>query len=452
MTPAGRLQAVIEALDLIRTDPRPADQVLHGFFRERRYIGGSDRRKVAALFWGVMRMRARLAADCALAEGSRPTDAQVRAEDGRRLVLAFCARERREGEADLALFGAGGYGPEAPTSGERDWLTALRRVKPSERPDWAWAECPQWLWPRFTEIAGDGLEAETRAARGEGPLDLRVNTLKTDREAARARLAAEGIASEPTPFSPLGLRCTGRPDVAGTKAFADGWVEVQDEGAQIVAMLVGAKPGETVADYCAGAGGKTLALAAAMENRGRLIAFDVAERRLDRSAQRLRRAGAFNVTRHTIAAGADKWIKRHKATFDRVLADAPCSGSGTWRRNPDARWRLTPAMLDNLARVQAEVLDGAARLVRPGGRLIYATCSLFPEENGARTAAFLDRRPDFRPVPVADLWPADVPSPSGLGDSPALTLTPGRHGCDGFFAAVLERTDAPPSQERIDTP
>ncbi len=455
MTPGGRLQAAIEALDQARLDGRPADRVLHDYFRERRYVGGKDRRAISDLFWAMERNRARLAADCALAEGRNPTDAAVRAEAGRRLAMAFCVRERAEGVADLSLFTGESYAPVAVAPREQDWLKALRQVKISQRPEWAWAETPEWLWPRFVEIYGDAREAEVEAARAEGSVDLRVNALKTTRDEAAARLAAEGVETAPMPYAPLGLRCLTRANVAATGAFKDGWVEVQDESAQLAALLVGAKPGESVVDFCAGAGGKTLALAAAMKNSGRLIACDVRQARLDRSAVRLRRAGAFNVTRRALESETDKWVKRHKGTFDRVLVDAPCSGSGTWRRNPDARWRATPEGLAELTALQGRILDSAARLTRPGGRLLYATCSILPEENRARVEDFLTRHAEYRILPVADAWPEEAgPLPAGLAGMECLSLTPGRHGTDGFFVAAFERAAAADdnTQERDDAP
>jgi 16S rRNA (cytosine967-C5)-methyltransferase len=281
-------------------------------------------------------------------------------------------------------------------------------------------------------------------------VDLRVNTLKTDRAAAKARLADEGIETVETPWSPLGLRCVARANVAASGAFAEGWVEVQDESAQLAALMTDARPGETVVNFCAGAGGKTLALAAAMANKGRLIACDVSQARLDRGADRLKRAGAFNVTRRALAGETDKWIKRHKGTADRVLVDAPCSGSGTWRRNPDARWRTTPEDLAELAEKQGRILASAARLVRPGGRLVYATCSMFDEENGARIAAFLAARPDFALLPVAAAWPG---APAPLAGDDTLRLTPGRHGTDGFFVAAMQRAaDGAETEQGEETP
>jgi len=223
---------------------------------------------------------------------------------------------------------------------------------------------------------------------------------------------------------------------------------VQDEGSQLVAALVDARPGMQVADYCAGAGGKTLAMAAGMNNKGRIVAIDVLETRLDRSAQRLRRAGAHNVERRALMTrkgGADnrKWLKRQKGAFDRVLVDAPCTGTGTWRRNPDARWTLTPRDLAELVPKQAEILDAAARLVKPGGGLVYATCSVLPAENERQVEAFLARHADFSVVPVAGLWADAIGSepPAHIADSPYLRLSPLRHGTDGFFAAALVRRE-----------
>jgi 16S rRNA (cytosine967-C5)-methyltransferase len=220
-------------------------------------------------------------------------------------------------------------------------------------------------------------------------------------------------------------------------AFREGLVEVQDEGSQLLALLTDARPGQAVVDFCAGAGGKTLALAAAMENKGRLVACDVNQRRAERAMLRLRRAGVHNVTRRLLEGESDKWVKRHGGTFDRVLVDAPCSGSGTWRRNPDAKWRLTPAGLDELVSLQGRILDSAARLVRPGGRLVYATCSVLADEDEARVEAFLASHPNFRLIPLPEVWSAAVGGACPV-EGPMLRLTPARTNTDGFFAAVME--------------
>lgn len=261
------------------------------------------------------------------------------------------------------------------------------------------------------------------------PLDLRVNLLRGTREQASASLAGEGIETEPTTLSPWGLRARGRQNVTATEAFKTGLVEIQDEGSQLVARALDVAPEMRVLDYCAGAGGKTLALAMMMENRGHIVACDVSEPRLDGAVRRLRRAGVHNVERHLIVAG-DKWAKRRAASFDRILVDAPCTGTGTWRRNPDARLRLREQDLAELQIKQAEILADAARLLRPGGRLVYATCSVLVEENEEQIVRFLEQSPRFVLVP-----PGDGPVEHGRK---FLSLTPRQHGTDGFFAAVLQ--------------
>jgi 16S rRNA (cytosine967-C5)-methyltransferase len=297
------------------------------------------------------------------------------------------------------------------------------------------AEIPGWLYGDLAESLGTSLAAEAAALIAEAPVDLRVNLLKGDRVTAIAALAENGIAAAPTPISPIGLRLTGRVNVTGSRAFRDGLVELQDEGSQIVALLTDARPGMTVADLCAGAGGKTLALAAEMAGQGRLLALDVDARRLQRASPRLRRAGAGFVERR--ALDDTTWRAAHAGTFDRVL------------RQPDARWRLTRDDLARYLSMQAEILDTATEFVRPGGRIVYATCSLLAAENARQVEAFLSRWPAFSVLPAATVWaetlapraPAPEPSPFA---GPYLCLTPARHGCDGFFAAVLQRGDAAP--------
>ena len=226
--------------------------------------------------------------------------------------------------------------------------------------------------------------------------------------------------------------------LSGLTAFKDGLFEVQDEGSQIAALLAGARPGMRVVDFCAGAGGKTLALAAGMANRGKLVACDVSARRLERAARRLRRAGVSNVERRALTSERDKWVKRHAGGFDRVFVDAPCLGTGTWRRNPDAKWRSCPEDLAELVERQQQILRSAARLVRPGGRLVYATCSLLREEDEAQAEAFLAATPDFTLLPAARAWNETIGGASPGGED-YLLLTPARHGTDGFFVALFER-------------
>jgi 16S rRNA (cytosine967-C5)-methyltransferase len=359
----------------------------------------------------------------------------------RLLVAASLLTEGWTLDGVAQSFSGGQYGPSPLIADERTALAGVEShtLDHPHMPRAVALEVPDWVFPRLAARFGASLDAELTALGEPAPLDLRVNLLKADREQAIAALAAEGIAAEPTPLSPWGLRVTGRPPVTTGAAFRDGVVEIQDEGSQLVAGLTGAAPGMRVADWCAGAGGKTLALAMTMANRGHIAACDVSAPRLEGAVRRLRRAGVHNVERHLVEPG-DKWAKRRAGSFDRVLVDAPCTGSGTWRRNPDGRIRLAERDLAELVPKQAEILAQASRLVRKGGRLVYATCSLFPEENEAQVQAFLSAHPDFAVVPVADA--GDLPD--GLagdfaGGSPYLSLSPRRHDTDGFFGAVLER-------------
>jgi 16S rRNA (cytosine967-C5)-methyltransferase len=269
-----------------------------------------------------------------------------------------------------------------------------------------------------------------------------VNPIKADRTAVLARLQADGIDADVSALSPYGIRVKGRPNIAIHPLFKDGAIEIQDEASQLVGLIADTRPGHQVVDFCAGAGGKTLAMAASMENRGRIVACDVLEGRLRRAKERFRRAGVHNVETRPLSSENDKWVKRHKDGFDRVVVDAPCTGTGTWRRNPDMRWRRLGPELDELAALQARLLDSAARLVKPGGRLVYATCSLLPEENDNQAEAFLARRPEFRPAPLAEIWDEVVAARGGgalPSADPYLKLTPARNQTDGFFAAVFDR-------------
>ncbi|MGE5504892.1 MAG: RsmB/NOP family class I SAM-dependent RNA methyltransferase [Actinomycetota bacterium] len=429
MTPAARLQAAIEVLAAIETSAKPADSVASYYFKGRRYIGAKDRRAVAETVWRVLRRKARIGWWLERV-GHFSTDARAR-------VLADMAFEGIKPER--ALFD-GPHSANPPDGGERRMIDALtgKSLFHHDMAPWVRGEYPEWIAPRLAALFGERVAEQMGAMRDEAPLDLRVNALKATREQALAALAAEGVEAAPTRLSPLGLRLAGRVALVQLQAWRDGLVEVQDEGSQLVALLAGAKPGMAVADYCAGAGGKTLALAAAMENKGRLVACDVAEWRMDRAADRFRRAGVHNVTRRVLGGESDKWIKRAAGSFDRVLVDAPCTGTGTWRRNPDAKWQLgEPDLLELVAR-QGAILASAARLTKPGGRLVYATCSLLAEENEDQVNAFLAAHPDFRPVPLAAAWAETIGGDSPVA-GPYLRLTPLDHATDGFFAAVMER-------------
>ncbi len=429
MTPAARIAAAIELLAAIDAAPRrPADGVANDFFRARRFIGSGDRRAVSARAWSVLRAHRRLA---------WWLDRARLAAEPRMLVAGSLLLEGWDFAGVAQSFSGGRFAPVALDAGERAGLKTLegRTLEHPEMPEPVRFEFPDWLLPSMQARFGDALGPEMAALAEPAPLDLRVNLLKGSREDARAALAAERFEAEPTSLSPWGLRLPGRMPLTTGAAFQTGLVEIQDEGSQLVAALVGARPGMRVADWCAGAGGKTLAIAMTMQNRGHIAACDVSERRLEGAVRRLRRAGVSNVERHLIEAG-DKWAKRRAGTFDRVLVDAPCTGTGTWRRNPDARLRLRQSDLAELLPRQATILDAASGLVRTGGRLVYATCSLIHEENEAQVSGFLSRHPGFALRPLPEAWTLGAPPCPG----PFLSLTPRLHGTDGFFGAVLERT------------
>lgn len=435
MMPAARLQAVIEILDAValQSGDLPAEAVVNDYLRQRRYIGSKDRRAVTAMTYDLLRHRARLGWWLARGEGA--------ADSPRQQMLAYLELCSGESPEQLrGLFDGSGYAP-APLSAEEDALVqrladpALRDAPP---PAWVAQEVPEWIAPKLEAAFGDRASEEAAALLQEAPTDLRVNVLLDSREAAQAALAEEGIETAPTPLSPRGLRVEGRRALRASLAFGAGLVELQDEGSQLAALLCDARPGMAVADVCAGAGGKTLALAAEMHGQGRLLAMDVDQSRLDKGALRVKRAGAELIERRAakdIAADEDL----HGA-FERVLVDAPCSGSGAWRRHPDARWRLTPEKLEDYKAAQRDVLRKAAQLVKRGGRLVYVTCSLLPEENAEQVARFLAETPAFTPLPAAQVW-RDALGGDYPGDpaDPFLTLTPARHGTDGFFVAILER-------------
>jgi 16S rRNA (cytosine967-C5)-methyltransferase len=298
-------------------------------------------------------------------------------------------------------------------------------------------DMPDWLWSKLGGAYGENERlALARALLAPAPLDLRVNPLKTTRDAARAALAADRIEAADTPYSPLGLRVAGRPSLAQHPLVVDGSIEVQDESSQLVGYLVAPKRSDMVVDFCAGAGGKTLLLGALMRSQGRLYAFDVADARLAKLKPRLARSGLSNVHPERIASERDPHVKRLAGKIDRVLVDAPCTGFGTLRRNPDLKWRHTERSLAELASKQASILASAAHLVKPGGRLVYATCSILPDENEAIVDAFLAEHRDFELLDASvELARAGIPLATG---GRTLALLPHRHGCDGFYAAALE--------------
>jgi 16S rRNA (cytosine967-C5)-methyltransferase len=434
MTPGARLAAAIELIDDIACGDAPADRRIDAYMRRRRFIGSKDRQAITERVYGLLRRRRRL--DWWVERAG--LDAKTRT----RLVADLVITDGI-GKTEINDIMTGGkYDPKPPSPAEQRLITTLTKDKAGiDHPDMpadVRADCPAWLWPRFESVFGDRVVDEMGALNEPAPFDLRVNRLKAERDAVLAELKPLALSAQTTALSPLGIRLGQRWPVDRIPAFKDGRVEVQDEGSQIVALLADARPGLRVVDFCAGAGGKTLAMAAQMQNRGHLVACDVHAKRIERSVLRLRRAGVQNVERHTLSSERDPWVKRHARGFDRVLVDAPCTGTGTWRRNPDAKWWLKPSDIEELNVLQARILDSAQRLVKPGGRLIYVTCSVLTEENEAQIAAFLAAHGDFAILPVPKLWPDAVGGPCPVADD-MLRLTPARHGTDGFFAAILER-------------
>ena len=392
----------------------PADETLSRYFRAERGLGPQERAFIAEAVFAVLRRRRSLEA----AVGSAAPDALIAAAAIKVLGLSLRSLE----------------GLVEPRLAER-----IRAFRLSELPAAARADLPDWLWEMLVADYGEP-EAE-RVAQGmlnSAPLDLRVNLARATREDTRARLGGDGIEAQPTPYSPAGLRLAGKPPINRHALFRDGLVEVQDEGSQILAWLLAPRRGEMVADYCAGAGGKTLAVAMLMRGTGRVYAMDISARRLAALGPRAARAGVTNVHSIVLTGDSDPRAKRLAGKLDRVLVDAPCSGFGTLRRNPDLKWRHSPQAIVELAQKQRSILGAASRLVKSGGRLVYATCSVLRAENEAIAEDFARAQPAFAPVSCDELLASQR---IDLQTGPQLRLRPHLHGTDGFFAAAFERRD-----------
>lgn len=440
MTPGGRAAAAIEILDKIIADRTPADRLANDYFRSRRYIGSKDRTAVQAIVYGCLRHRAQLEWWLArIRDGARR---EPFAPNGRAWTIAYLAiLQKIPPEKIATTFSGEQYDPPPLSRGEQAAAEALsgRSIEHPDQPESVRANVPAWIMGRLRQRFGDDHLREMAAFAEEAPLDLRANILKTDRKTLRGLLKEIGIETEPTRLSPWGLRAATRAALMASEPYKEGLVEVQDEGSQLVALLVGAEPGMRVCDFCAGAGGKSLAIAATMGNKGQVAACDVSAKRLEATGLRLRRAGVFNVERTTLSDERDKWVKKHAAMYDRVLVDAPCTGTGTWRRNPDARWTLREPEIAELVDKQRRILESAARLVKPGGRLVYATCSLLAEENEMQADAFASAHPEFAVLPIPELWAKMSPAPCPTA-GPYLMLNPARDRTDGFFVAAFVRS------------
>jgi 16S rRNA (cytosine967-C5)-methyltransferase len=422
MHPKALLDACAELVRLTLTLDHPADATVSRFFREHRSLGPRERATLAETVYTVLRKK--LLFDHLAPSGSGP-------------------RERRM--AILGFYGPGDFLRSALNDQEKRWLDQCQSVQAADLMERHRHNLPEWLVAPLKEQLGQEFWPLTESLNAGAGLDVRANDFKAKRADVQSELAKLGIRAEPTPYSPWGLRIDGKPALAKVAGFLRGDFEVQDEGSQLLAMLLDAKRSEMVVDFCAGAGGKTLAIGAAMRSTGRLYAFDTSAHRLDQLKPRVARSGLSNVHPVAIAHERDERIKRLAGKIDRVLVDAPCSGLGTLRRNPDLKWRQSQQAIAEMAAKQTAILQSAARLLRSGGRLVYATCSVLAQENEDIAAAFSETHADFEPLAVGAVLSAlRVPQSQSLcaggqDGSLYLRLWPHRHATDGFFAAVWKK-------------
>ena len=420
MTPAARIAAAIKIVEGLAATTTPADRFIRDWFAQRRYAGSKDRAAVTERVYAALRGRASAAW-------------RMGGDSPRALVIGSLLND---GVAVNELFGTSTYAAPALSDDER---AAIAR-DPGTPPAHVAGEYPEWLEPELARAIGNDLLAQTQALNTRAPVDLRVNTLRAERNETISALKSLGIACERTPNSPFGIRVPTAERLSTleqTPLFQNGAFEFQDEASQIAAILCGAKPGMRVLDLAAGAGGKSLALAAIMQNTGHILAFDDEPQRLKPLRPRARRAGTAIIT---IAnqRGGPLW---GNGKFDVVLVDAPCSGSGTWRRNPELKWRLTPERLDALNKIQSWLVEDGARHTQPGGRLVYATCSIFPRENEDIVDAFLAAHPEFRVTDASTAWRNATNTDPPPGTARFFHASPFTTQTDGFFAAVFERRE-----------
>jgi 16S rRNA (cytosine967-C5)-methyltransferase len=440
MHPKALVEACTELVRLTLKFDHPADSVVSKFFRDYRKtyaFGPRERAALAETVYNVLRNKLRY--DHFAPSGSGPKERRL-------AILGFAQHLKEQAPAKAAPKSAKHPSNDpldflmgALNKQEAAWLEACEAVNPADLMERHRHNMPEWLVEPLKAQVGEGFWPLVERLNGGAPLDLRVNTFTDKRADVQHELKLAGIKAVDTPFSPWGLRIDGKPALSGLDAFARGAIEVQDEGSQLLALLLDAKRGEMVVDFCAGAGGKTLAIGASMRSTGRLYAFDTSGHRLDSLKPRLARSKLSNVHPSAIAHERDERVKRLSGKIDRVLVDAPCSGLGTLRRNPDLKWRQSPKAVEELTVKQTSILASAARLVKSGGRLVYATCSVLPEENEAIAQAFSAAHPNFVPLSAADtLTELKVANAASLctTDGLYLRLWPHLHATDGFFAAV----------------
>jgi 16S rRNA (cytosine967-C5)-methyltransferase len=433
MTPGARVSAAIEVLADIEARRRPAAAALKDWGLAHRFAGSGDRAAIGGLVFDALRRRS-------------SSGYVMGAATPRAILLGALRLERGLSREAIARLADGSRYTPAPLDDAESNALAAGAGRLEDAPAHVRGDYPEWLDPHFARVFGDGRAAEGAALASRAPVDLRANALKGDREEAVAALAH--LRAEPTPWSPAGLRIALSPEaksppIHAEPPFIDGLVEIQDEGSQLATLLSGARPGELVIDLCAGGGGKTLALAALMENRGRIIATDSDIRRLAPSHARIERAGARNVEVRS-PRGASELLSDLEGRADLVLIDAPCTGIGAWRRNPDAKWRVRPGALEERIKAQHIVLERAATLVKPRGRIAFVTCSLLDAENGGQVRGFIARHPDFAIVPADEVTGALGAAKPQFDaairvSAEGLLMTPRRTGTDGFFVALMRR-------------
>ncbi len=429
MKDGGRLAAAIEVLSDVNTRHRPVQTALKDWAAAHRFAGSGDRAVIGNLVFDALRNRASLAA-------------RMQSAEARGLALATYALTWEKGiqALDDAL-AQDVHAPSPLTGTERSLLSETPATQPAPSDQ---GDVPAWLWPKFEAVFGENAVDEGRALATRAPVDLRTNTLKSDRNKMLKRLAHTG--AKATALSPHGMRIEAKPGlgrmphVQAEEGYRKGWFELQDEASQLAALLADANPGEQVLDYCAGGGGKTLALAASMENKGQLYAYDADRLRLAPIHERLQRAGVRNIQ---VRDPASSNLDDLENQMDLVFIDAPCTGTGVWRRRPDSKWRLSEKALEDRIEDQRRVLENARKYVKPGGRIAYVTCSVLPEENQEQAEWFLEQNPDFEPVSALDVWKRTLPeaeAPKYVSSRGEVLLSPGSTATDGFFFGLFKRT------------
>lgn len=437
MLEAARIATVVEligrCLNAWESERKtPADITLHHYFRDNRFIGSKDRAGISELFYFIVRHLSALEWWCMQAGRVTP----------RLLVITALILHRGLSMTEVKMLFNGERFSEAPLiPEEEEFAKSVRKGKlmHKDMPEDVQHNVPHWMLDTLRSSLGESWSNDIIALNAEAPVDLRANTLLITRDELLALLIKEGFKVEACRLSPVGIRMQTRAPIFTSQYFKKGFFEMQDEGSQLVSLLADVKPGQRVIDFCAGAGGKTLSLAAEMKNKGRILAWDISEKRLDQMAERLRRAKVDNVQRHLLTSENDSYLRRHENTADAVIIDAPCTGSGTWRRNPDLKWRTTKNDLEEIISVQQKILHHASRLVKQGGHLLYITCSIFAQENERQIETFLSQSKKFRVVTDSEICFKLIPRTAEHDGM--VNLRPHKDGTDGFFAALLRRVE-----------